>query len=167
MKNTKIMAVLVVLLAAMLFVGAASAAENGGTYFVNQKVNFTGTLYLLSGDSEPVVLDSFTINAGERILPGFIGTNTGVWYDNTTKASSKKYYSIWYPEITLMGELSEMDKGHATSSGDTINGKTINKDTNVSFIIVAPKLGGVNVSFNGADATDTADLTTNATVKRI
>ena len=91
MKNTKIMAVLVVLLAAMLFVGAASAvATNGGTYFVNQKVNFTGTLYLLSGDSEPVVLDSFSINAGERILPGFIGTNTGVWYDNTTKAIQRK-----------------------------------------------------------------------------
>ena len=166
MKNTKIMAVLVVLLAAMLFVGAASAAENGGTYFVNQKVNFTGTLYLLSGDSEPVVLDSFTINAGERILPGFIGTNTGVWYDNTTKASSKKYYSIWYPEITLMGELSKKDdNGDATSSGDTINGKTINKDTNVSFIIVAPKLGGVNVSVDEKDATGTAALTTNATVK--
>ena len=166
MKNTKIMAVLVVLLAAMLFVGAASAAENGGTYFVNQKVNFTGTLYLLSGDQNEVVLDSFSINAGERILPGFIGTNTGVWYDNTTKASSEKYYSIWYPEITLMGELSEMDNGHATSSGDTINGKTINKDTDVSFIIVAPKLGGVNVSADdGRDAIDTSALTTNATVK--
>ena len=167
MKNTKIMAVLVVLLAAMLFVGAASAAENGGTYFVNQKVNFAGTLYLLSGDQNEVVLDSFSINAGERILPGFIGTNTGVWYDNTTKATSDKYYSIWYPEITLMGELSKMDdNGDATSSGDTINGKTINKDTNVSFIIVAPKLGGVNVSVGEKDATSAGEaLTANATVK--
>ncbi|HJJ97922.1 MAG TPA: hypothetical protein O0Y00_01950, partial [Methanocorpusculum sp.] len=166
MKNTKIMAVLVVLLAAMLFVGAASAAAtNGGTYFVNQKVNFTGTLYLLSGDQNEVVLDSFSIKAGERILPGFIGTNTGVWYDNTTKATSDKYYSIWYPEITLMGELSWENSGAATSSGDTINGKTINKDTNVSFIIVAPKLGGVNVSVNEKDATKEENLNTNATVK--
>ncbi|HJK07301.1 MAG TPA: hypothetical protein O0X77_01545, partial [Methanocorpusculum sp.] len=92
----------------------------------------------------------------------------GVWYDNTTKADSKKYYSIWYPEITLMGELSWEDVNeHATSSGDTINGKTINKDTNVSFIIVAPKLGGVNVSAAGEkDATSAGEaLTANATVK--
>ena len=58
MKNTKIMAVLVVLLAAMLFVGAASAGANNGTVFVNQELNLSGinvssesvTLYKMSGD---------------------------------------------------------------------------------------------------------------------
>ncbi|HJK81320.1 MAG TPA: hypothetical protein O0X45_00575, partial [Methanocorpusculum sp.] len=67
MKNTKIMAVLVVLLAAMLFVGAASAGDNKGTVFVNQELNLSDigltdnvTLYKLSGDATPVVIDQVT-----------------------------------------------------------------------------------------------------------
>ena len=50
MKNTKIMAVLVVLLAAMLFVGAASAANDGVT------------LTLTPSQAEVTVGDEFTVN---------------------------------------------------------------------------------------------------------
>ena len=112
MKNTKIMAVLVVLLAAMLFVGAASAAGSSqGTFFVNEKIDLTKigdatsssiTIYKLSGDSTPVVLDSFNITNGERLLPSQVGDNTGVWY--LTNSNAGDYIYIYYPEISLSAE---------------------------------------------------------------
>ena len=85
MKNTKIMAVLVVLLAAVLFVGAASAAT---TVFVHQNMTedlgvdgLTATtpvtVYKLSGDTEPVILDQFNLTVGQRILASQVGDNTG------------------------------------------------------------------------------------------
>ena len=82
MKNTKIMAVLVVLLAAMLFVGAASAAT---TVFVHQNMTEdlgvegltegtpSVTVYKLSGDTVPVILDQFNLTIGERILASQVG----------------------------------------------------------------------------------------------
>ena len=152
MKNTKIMAVLVVLLAAMLFVGAASAGDVKGTFFVNEEINLTKidettssiTIYKLSGDSTPVVLDSFNITNDKRLLPSQVGDNTGVWYlDNSIDAD---YIYIYYPEITLSAELADRLGKGATTSGDSIDGKTINTNTNISFIIDAPRVGGVNVT---------------------
>ncbi|HJK51654.1 MAG TPA: hypothetical protein O0X60_00870, partial [Methanocorpusculum sp.] len=154
MKNTKIMAVLVVLLAAMLFVGAASAAGVAkGTIFVNEEVNLTKigdatnssiTIYKLSGDSTPVVLDSFNITNDERLLPSQVGDNTGVWY--LANSNQADYIYIYYPEISLSAELANTLGAGATTSGDSIDGKTINTNTNIAFIIDAPRVGGVNVT---------------------
>ena len=151
MKNTKIMAVLVVLLAAMLFVGAASAAgQPQGTYFVNQELNLsdmglpgndTVTLYKLSGDATPVVIDQVTISNNSRILPSAIGENTGVWYINNA-SNVEDYISIWYPTISIGAELAP----NGITAGDSINGKTINTDTEIAFIIDAPRLGVENIS---------------------
>ena len=156
MKNTKIMAVLVVLLAAMLFVGAASAAT---TIFVNEMVDedllqqidedATGpvTLYKLSGDESPVILDQFNLTVGQRILASQVGDNTGAWYSNDTVKSNEYLVNIYYPEITLSAELATLDEtGKWTTAGDSIDGKTINTNTNISFIIDAPRVGGVNVT---------------------
>ena len=154
MKNTKIMAVLVVLLAAMLFVGAASAAT---TIFVHEEIdddllaeiNGTAatsvTLYQLSGDTNPVILDTITLTNTTRILASQIGDNTGAWYTDTNKSSANIVY-IYYPEITLSAELANTLGEGATTSGDSINGKTINTNTNIAFIIDAPRVGGVNVT---------------------
>ena len=148
------MAVLVVLLAAMLFVGAASAAGSSqGTFFVNEKIDLTKigdetntsiTIYKLSGDSTPVVLDSFNITNGERLLPSQVGDNTGVWY--LTNSNAGDYIYIYYPEISLSAELASTLGTGATTSGDSIDGKTINTNTNIAFIIDAPRVGGVNVT---------------------
>ena len=157
MKNMKIMAVLAVLLAAALFVGAASAA---GTIFVNEKVDekllqqingtTTGpvTLYKLSGDQNPVILDQITLNKDDRILPSQIGSNTGAWY-NTTTPSTANLTNIYYPEISLSAELATLESTNNdpyTLKGDSINGKTINTNTPIAFIIDAPRVGGVNVT---------------------
>ena len=152
----KIMAVLAVLLAAALFVGAASAA---GTIFVNEKVDdkllqqINGTttspvtLYKLSGDQNPVILDQITLNINDRILPSQIGSNTGAWY-NTTTPSTANLTNIYYPEISLSAELATLtaNDGTYTLKGDSINGKTINTNTPIAFIIDAPRVGGVNVT---------------------
>ncbi len=157
MKNMKIMAVLAVLLAAALFVGAASAT---GTIFVNEMVDeklltqingtTTGpvTLYKLSGDQNPVILDQITLKAGNRILASQIGSNTGAWY-NTTTPSTANLTNIYYPEITLSAELATLmvaGDGTYDLKGDSINGKTINTNTPIAFIIDAPRVGGVNVT---------------------
>ena len=163
MKNTKIMAVLVVLLAAMLFVGAASAGVAKGTIFVNEEVNLTKigdttnssiTIYKLSGDSNPVVLDSFNITNDERLLPSQVGDNTGVWYLANSNAAD--YIYIYYPEISLSAELANTLGAGATTSGDSIDGKTINTNTNIAFIIDAPRVGDVNVT--GGAAVDGKNL---------
>ena len=156
MKNTKIMAVLVVLLAAMLFVGAASAAT---TIFVHEEIdddllaeiNGTAatsvTLYQLSGDTNPVILDTITLTNTTRILASQIGDNTGAWYTDTNKSRANIVY-IYYPEITLSAELASALGEGATTSGDSIDGKTINTNTNIAFIIDAPRVGGVNVRYS-------------------
>ena len=143
------MAVLVVLLAAMLFVGAASAAAaNNGTVFVNQIINYSAigvnddaqdlTFYKVSGDATPVVIDEFTIANNSRILPSVIGENTGVWYNEPNPDDATFYISIYYPEIFLSAELvNENDE----TDGDSINGKTINTKTKIQFIIDAPRVG--------------------------
>ena len=144
MKNTKIMAVLVVLLAAMLFVGAASAAT---TVFVHQNMTedlgIPGlaegtpvTVYKLSGDTEPVILDQFNLTFGERILASQVGDNTGAWYTSTDK-KTENLVNIYYPEIILSAELAP----NGVTAGDSIDGKVINTETEIQFIIDAPRVG--------------------------
>ena len=141
---------------------AAAAGTSKGTYFVNQMINVSGTFYKMSGDATPSVIDSFTIAAGERILPSVIGTNEGVWY--TSPSTSGDYIAIWYPAITLKAELAVDNNGN--TAGDSIDGKTINKNTPVAFLIVAPKLGGVAVDYtSGLSAASGDAYNKNATVK--
>ena len=69
----------------------------------------------------------------------------GAYYYTGTPTSGNKFIYIWYPEISLQAELTTGANG--ATSGDSINGKTINKNTQVSFLInspkVAPALNGV------------------------
>ena len=129
------------------------AATAYGPVFVNQMINSSTfgqsgdiTLYKLSGDATPATLDTIKVtDTLTRLLPDQVGSNTGVWYINAP-SNTADYVAIWYPEITLSAELTTGDAG--ATSGDSIDGKTINKNTVVSFIIEASKLGSVNV--NGA-----------------
>ena len=155
MKNTKIMAVLVVLLAAMLFVGAASAATDKGPIFVYQKINTSQlnasatddavTLYKMSEGSTPAIIDTIKLTNGSILWDTLVGQNTGVWYIDSTNVSTANYTAIWYPEVTLKAELATKTGSVWTTAGDSIDGKTINRATNVSFILEAPKLAGVDV----------------------
>ena len=175
MKNTKIMAVLVVLLAAMLFVGAASAAgdyvnvSNGGSAFVYEKIYLNDTtaatatvLTKFSEGSNPTAVNTiYADNAGNFSLyassvNGQYGTYyaTDAWDANNMSTTFR--VSIWYPEISLKAELTT--GGWGVTSGDSIDGKTINKNTNVTFLIDTPMVGPANSSTTGRFVTEGKNL---------
>ena len=153
MKNMKIMAVLVVLLAAALFVGAASAV-NTTTIFVNEQIDQTllksinesadesVTLYRLSEGN--IILDKIKLTNNSRLLPSQIRNETGVWYNNLNKNTADIVY-IYYPEITLSAELAE-STGDSIDGSKSIDGKSINTNTSIHFLIDAPKLADVDVT---------------------
>ena len=115
-----------------------------GVAFVYEQIYLdTGdtTLYFLSNDNTPAVLNTLTANGGVfNLLEASINGNYGVWYTTTTKTANT--VTIWYPEIVLKAELTTGLNG--ATSGDSIDGKTINKNTEVSFIVEAPKVGQVS-----------------------
>ena len=59
---------------------------------------------------------------------------------NAAYDSDDKCVYIWYPEISLQAELTTNSDTGATA-GDSIDGKTVNKDTMITFLINAPKVG--------------------------
>ena len=159
MKNTKIMAVLVVLLAAMLFVGAASATEytpvkSGDSAFVYESINLTNSasnvLTKFSEGSNPTAVNTIYAdnNAGNfSLYASSVNGQYGTYYATSTWQSDMSgvfNISIWYPEISLKGELTT--GGWGVTSGDSIDGKTINKNTNVTFLIDTPMVGPANSS---------------------
>ena len=86
----------------------------------------------------------------------------GAYYYTGTPSNGKFIY-IWYPEISLQAEL-------ADSPGDSIDGTTITRETQVSFLINSPKVapamdavakivfttpsGGTTTAFGGANNND-------------
>ena len=57
----------------------------------------------------------------------------GAYYYNGTPATNGDYIYIWYPEISLQAELT-------TSPGDSIDGQSITKNTEVTFLINSPQV---------------------------
>ncbi|MDR0981322.1 MAG: hypothetical protein LBL85_06085 [Methanocalculaceae archaeon] len=73
----------------------------------------------------------------EEVVNGMYGV---YYYGGTPKdENNTKFILIWYPEITLKAELTTGSDGMSTN-GDSIDGKSINKDTFVSFKIGSPKV---------------------------
>ena len=86
----------------------------------------------------------------------------GAYYYTGTPSAGKFIY-IWYPEISLQAEL-------ADSPGDSIDGTTITRETQVFFLINSPKVapamdavakivfttpsGGMTTAFGGVDDND-------------
>ncbi|HJK00994.1 MAG TPA: MEMAR_RS02690 family S-layer glycoprotein [Methanocorpusculum sp.] len=161
----KIMAVFAVLLAAALFVGAASAdvtrnvSNQNGLAFVYETINIsindaamastTPVLIKFSEGSNPTAVNTIY---GEKTEPGYakftlydsaVGSHYGTYYATTnySNASSAGSVSIWYPDLTLKAELATVSGTSATTSGDSIDGKSVNKNTNVAFLIDAPRVG--------------------------
>ena len=147
MKNTTktIAAVLAVFLAAALFVGAASAADVGyrnvadkDTAFVYEQINVTDvaatTLVMLDNNGNPLNIltgsksgDGYTYNLVESV----VGSNYGRYYFGNDDA---KYIDIWAPELVLKAEL-------ADNPGTSVDGKTVTKNTEITFSLQAPHVG--------------------------
>ena len=179
MKNTTktIAAVLAVLLAAALFVGAASAAEarpvgNGQTAFVyeNITVGDQGIGYLNFFDKDGIFVTSINAtNGGFNLLDVAVGSNTGIWYWNGTQGGKgDTTINIQYPSLSLdlRSGTSSMD-GKSVVRGQedltfVIDAPYMDANTggqaNVSILVTTPEGGKFNGIFNttlsGKDLTD-------------
>ena len=127
---------------------------NHDSAFVYQTVNVTnGTqtvnkLYFYSSDATPTLIRTIESDGNGifNLLEAVVDGHYGAWYAEpiTGGQLSDKYITIWYPEIALKAELTTGANG--ATSGDSIDGKTINKNTEVSFLINAPNVGPADIS---------------------
>ena len=166
MKNTTktIAAVLAVFLAAALFVGAASAAEpgyrtveSGDTAFVYEQINVTGddaaTLVMLDSNDNPlnIITGSQTTDGyNYNLVESVVKSNYGRYYFNGVKGAN--YIDIWAPELVLKAELADYP-------GTSVDGKTVTKNTEITFSLQAPHVGpasgqatqNISVAFDNID----------------
>ena len=166
MKNTTktIAAVLAVFLAAALFVGAASAADDyrnvtvPGTAFVYEKIFVddpnAATLAMVDTNGNPVNIltgsaegNGYTYN----LVASTIGSNYGRYY--LGGKTGNDYIDIWAPELVLKAELKD-------NPGTSVDGKTVTKNTDITFSLQAPHVGpasgqatqNISVAFDNIDA---------------
>ena len=111
----------------------------GKDAFVYEHIYIDGAAKLTkySDGATPSVVNQISGTGGVFYLTEAVVNNQYGTYNVTDvngAATTIKQINIWYPEISLEAEL-------AASNGDSIDGKTINKDTYVNFLINAPKVG--------------------------
>ena len=146
----KIMAVLAVLLISALFMGAVSADPHyrdvgeGQSAFVFEDTALEDesatSLTQYSDGPNPAPLNVIAGKNGKfQLTEEVVNGMYGAYYYNGTPKDNGSFILIWYPEITLKAELTTGPDGMSTS-GDSIDGKSINKDTSVSFKIGSPKV---------------------------
>ncbi|HJK51919.1 MAG TPA: hypothetical protein O0X60_02230, partial [Methanocorpusculum sp.] len=114
--------------------------EAGDDVFVYEHIFYEGATKLVkySDGATPSVINQISGASGifyltEDVVGGQYGT-----YNVTGDAGNLDTISIWYPEISLQAELTTGANG--ATSGDSIDGKTINKNTEISFLINSPKV---------------------------
>ena len=115
---------------------------SGTDAFVYEHIYIAGATKLTkySDGANPSVVNQIAGTSGifyltEAVVNGQYGT-----YNVTVGSVSTKQISIWYPEITLQGELTTGTAADGKTSGDSIDGKSINKDSMVTFLINSPKV---------------------------
>ncbi|MCQ2355925.1 MAG: hypothetical protein MJ014_02735, partial [Methanocorpusculum sp.] len=110
--------------------------------------NAVDTLYFYSSDSTPTLIATLKadpITGYFNLLEAAVNGHYGTWYaEPYTTTLSSKYITIWYPDIALKAELTTGTAG--ATSGDSVDGKTFNKNTEVSFLIEAPNVGPADIS---------------------
>ncbi|MCZ0861618.1 hypothetical protein O0S10_10400, partial [Methanocorpusculum sp. MG] len=110
--------------------------SSGKDAFVFERINLTAApkasmLTLYSDGTNKQVINQIAGTSGKFYLTESV---VGGHYGNYTYDGG--YIYIWYPEISLEAEL-------AGSPGDSVDGKTINKNTEVNFLINSPKVAPV------------------------
>ena len=121
----------------------AREVVNSDDVFVYEHIIYTTNtdatkLVKYSDGANPSVVNQISGTNGifyltEDVVGGQYGT-----YNVTGEAGNLGTVSIWYPEISLQAELTTGANG--ATSGDSIDGKTINKNTEISFLINSPKV---------------------------
>ena len=117
--------------------------DDGKDAFVFEHIYISGatTLTKYSEGTNPTAVNQIAGKNGvfyltEAVVNGQYGA---YYYEGNPKDDVDTFIYIWYPEISLQAELTTNSVTGATS-GDSINGKTINKNTEVSFLINSPKV---------------------------
>ncbi|MDE2533519.1 MAG: MEMAR_RS02690 family S-layer glycoprotein [Methanocorpusculum sp.] len=98
-----------------------------------------------SDGSSPSVVNQISADSNgvfyltEEVVNGQYGTYyvADKWTENAM--GSVATVNIWYPELTIQAELTQNPSTGATA-GDSIDGKNVNKDTEITFLINAPKV---------------------------
>ncbi|MDE2524345.1 MAG: MEMAR_RS02690 family S-layer glycoprotein, partial [Methanocorpusculum sp.] len=119
----------------------------GADAFVYEHIIVNGTqtagkLTKFSDGSSPSVVNQISSDATGvfYLTEDVVGNNYGTYYLTAAWDSTAPYINIWYPELSIQAELTTNTATGATA-GDSIDGKNVNKDTVVSFLINAPKVG--------------------------
>ncbi|HJK78805.1 MAG TPA: MEMAR_RS02690 family S-layer glycoprotein [Methanocorpusculum sp.] len=116
--------------------------------FVYERVNVIGAtnnLTMFSSGSNPTVINQIAGNEGNFYLTeDVVGGHYGKYVTDGDPESPNFIY-IWYPELSIQGELTQFNAdgtvANPPTAGDSIDGKTINKDTQITFLLNAPKVG--------------------------
>ena len=151
--------------------------DDGKDAFVFEHIYVAGTNGKLTKYSDGQNPTAVNIISGTAATDG-IGTvfyltedavdgQYGAYYYTGSPGNAGKFIYIWYPEISLQAEL-------ADSPGDSIDGTTITRETQVSFLINSPKVapamdavakivfttpsGGTTTAFGGVDDNDCSDI---------
>ncbi|MCZ0861270.1 PGF-CTERM sorting domain-containing protein [Methanocorpusculum sp. MG] len=108
---------------------------------VNNTVT-SGKLIKFTDGQMPAVVNQISSDANGvfYLTEDVVGNNYGVYYLTDGWDPEAPYINIWYPELSIQAELTTNTATGATA-GDSIDGKNVNKDTVVSFLINAPKVG--------------------------
>ncbi|MDE2524115.1 MAG: MEMAR_RS02690 family S-layer glycoprotein [Methanocorpusculum sp.] len=144
----KITIILALILVSALFAGIVSADPNyrevaqGKAAFVYEDIKVptdSTTLIQYSDGQNPQAKNIISGKEGKfQLTKEVVNGMYGVYY-YAGMPGADTYITIWYPEISLKAELTTGKDGQSTS-GDSIDGKSINKNTNVSFKIGSPKV---------------------------
>ncbi|MCZ0860749.1 PGF-CTERM sorting domain-containing protein [Methanocorpusculum sp. MG] len=144
----KITIILALIIVSALFAGIVSAdpdyreVAQGNAAFVYEDIKVptdSSSLIQYSDGQNPQTKNIISGKEGKfqltkEVVNGMYGV---YYYDGTPGANT--YIYIWYPEISLKAELTTGKDGISTA-GDSIDGKSINKNTNVTFKIGSPKV---------------------------
>jgi len=123
--------------------------SQGNDAFVYEHIHIDGTNYTsqkltkYSEGSNPTAVNQISSdpNGVFYLTEAAVNAQYGAYYYNGTSptiGTTPQYIYIWYPELSIQAELTTATGGTA---GDSIDGKTINKNTNVTFLINTPKVG--------------------------
>ncbi|HJK77065.1 MAG TPA: PKD domain-containing protein, partial [Methanocorpusculum sp.] len=129
----------------------AKDVKKDGYAFVYEYIYVPGatTLTKYSEGTNPTAVKQIAGTKGLFYLTeSVVGGQYGAYYYKEAPGSTNpgEYIYIWYPELTIQAELTDPDTTWGATAGDSIDGKTINKDTNVTFLVNTPMVGPVNVN---------------------
>ena len=105
-----------------------------------------------SDGSNPTAVNQISSDAQGvfYLTEGVVNGQYGAYFlDDADPKNAAPAVYIWYPELSIQAELTKFDaQGNAYVAGDSIDGKNVNKDTNVTFLINAPKVGPAYYAYN-------------------